>query len=131
MKRRLLRLLLLGLGLGWMVACVGLILPWPATIAFLEGLGAGMIPNDPMLEYWCRMAAGVFTGVGVVFLLMAHKPSRFPGLLPVAAILTILEGVILLVTGVKNHLPPLPFYPGAALCLIFGAAIWFLRNETE
>ena len=77
------------------------------------------------------MATGVFTGIGIVFLLMAHKPSRFPGLLPVAAVLMLIEGVILLTTGLKNNLPPFPSYPGAGLCLVFGTAMWFLRNETE
>jgi len=130
MKYRTLRLLLLGIGLGWLVAVVGLIMPWPITIEFLQDLGAGTIPQDPMLEYWCRMAAGVFTGIGSLFIMLAHRPDRFGKILGPIAVWMILEGVVLIITGVKNQLPPMPFYPGAALCLAFGIGIGALRNET-
>ena len=131
MKYRLLRLLLLGLSLAWLLGIAGLVMPWPTTLFFLESLGAGTIPADPMLEYWGRMAAGIFTGVGVILMMLANRPTRFPGLLPFVGILTTLEGLILLVVGLKNHLPPLPFCPGTILCLIFGTGIWILRKETS
>ncbi len=129
MKYRLLRLLLFVSAFAWAVSVVAVVLPWPTAAAALNGLGAGAIPNDPMLDYWLRMAAGAFTGVGIFFLVVGLWPRRFSNVIGLAAALMFLEGVVLLVHGFRLGLPPFPFYADTAFCLLVGAGIWILRGE--
>jgi hypothetical protein len=106
------------------------VLPWPAAVNALQGLGAGPIPADPMLDYWLRMAAGAFTGVGIFFLILAVWPTRFANVIGIAAGLMFVEGLVLLVHGLRLGLRPLPFCADTASCLLVGAGIWILRKES-
>jgi hypothetical protein len=129
MKSRLLRLLLLASAFAWAVSVVAVILPWPMAVTALRGLGAGDIPADPMLDYWLRMAAGAFTGVGIFFLALAIWPSRFANVIGMAGALMFAEGIVLLAHGLRLGLRPFPFYADTAFCLLVGAGIWMLRKE--
>lgn len=46
-------------------------------------------------------------------------------------LLQCLEGIVLLVHGLKLGLPPVPFYADTAFCLLVGAGIWSLRGEAR
>jgi len=129
MKARLLRLLLLASAFAWAVSVVGVILPWPVVVTALQGLGARAVPADPMLDYWLRMAAGAFTGVGLFFLALAIWPKRFANVIGMAGALMFAEGIVLLVHGLRLGLPPFPFYADTVFCLLVGAGIWTLRDE--
>lgn len=129
MKYRLLRLLLFFSAFGWAVSVIGVVLPWSTAITGLNGLGAGAIPHDPMLDYWLRMTAGAFTGIGVFFLIIAINPRRFSNVIGLAGLLQFTEGIVLLVHGLRLGLPPFPFYADTGFCLLLGAGIWLLRHE--
>mgnify|MGYP001562572531 CR=1 FL=1 len=131
MKTRLLRLLLLASAFAWAVSVVGVLLPWPMAVTALQVLGAGTIPADPMLDYWLRMAAGAFTGVGLFFLVLAIWPARFANVIGLAGGLMFLEGLVLLVHGLRLGLPPFPFYADAGFCLLVGGGIWMLRKAAS
>jgi FtsH-binding integral membrane protein len=96
----------------------------------LSGLGAGPIPADPMLDYWLRMASGAFTLVGILFLAFAIRPATYSNVIPLAAALMVLEGIVLLVHGIRLHLPPLPFYADTAACIFIGAGILLTRESS-
>lgn len=129
LKLQLLRVFLLVAGFGWAISLYGVFAPWNAAVSELQGLGAGRIPHDPMLDYWLRMAAGAFTGIGVFFLVVAVNPRRFAAAIPLAGLFLMAEGVVLLVHGLRLGLAPLPFYVDMAFCLLTGAGIWLLRAE--
>ena len=131
MKYRLLRLLLFVSAFGWAISAIGIILPWSTVIVGLNGLGAGTIPHDPMLDYWIRMTAGAFTGIGIFFLVIAINPRRFSNVIGLAGLLQFTEGIVLLIHGLRLGLPPFPFYGDTSFCLLAGACIWFLRNEAK
>ena len=129
-KFNLLRLLLLGAGLGWGLTIVGAFLPWDWATEHLEKFGgSGEIPNDVMLNYWMRMASGAFGFVGAFFLLAAWRPLFYKNIIPVLAYGSILEGAILLFYGLKFELPLFPFGPDVAIALIPGVGILLLRGE--
>lgn len=129
-KFNLLRLLLLGAGLGWGLTIVGAFLPWDWATEHLEKFGgSGEIPNDVMLNYWMRMASGAFGFVGAFFLLAAWRPLFYKNIIPILAYGSILEGAILLFYGLKFELPIFPFGPDVAIALIPGIGILFLRGE--
>lgn len=131
MRLRLLRVFLLTAGFGWVISVYGVFAPWPAAVVQLQGLGAGDIPHDPMLDYWLRMAAGAFTGIGLFFFALAWNPRRFAAVIPPAGLSLIAEGLILLIHGLRLGLEPLPFYVDTTFCLFTGVGIWLLRGEVN
>ena len=84
-----------------------------------------------MVDYWMRMAAGAFTGIGIFVFFVALWPHKFRNVIGLIGALSVLEGLILLVHGLRLGLPPFPFYGDTAFCLLIGAGIWILRNETD
>ena len=131
-KYIILKLLLLGAGLGWGLTVVGVFLPWEWATEHLEKFGGSdKIPDDVMLNYWMRMASGAFGFVGVFFLLAAWKPYVYKNIIPILAYGSIFEGAILLFYGIKFDLPIFPFGPDVAIALIPGIGILLLKNELE
>lgn len=131
MKRRLLRLLLGVAAFGWLISVLGVVFPWDWAVIGFQGLGAGDIPHDPMLNYWMRMAAGAFTGIGVVFLLLAFWPDRYANLIRPAGILMVAEGLVLLVHGLRLGLGPFPLVGDVSFCLLIGLGICLLHSEAR
>jgi hypothetical protein len=84
-----------------------------------------------MLDYWLRMAAGAFTLIGCWYLILALHPLRFAAAIPFFGALMIIEGLILLVHGIRLHLPPFPFYADTAACLIAGMGIMILSRSAN
>lgn len=123
MKLRLLRLFLGFSALAWGVSFFGVVASWPAAEQALQGMGAKPISYDPMLDYWLRMASGAFGLVGVWYLILMLQPRKLYPAIPWFGVLMIAEGFILLVHGVRLHLPPLPFYADTAACFLGGGGI--------
>lgn len=125
------RLVLLAASFGWGVSVLGVFLPWSVTATGLEGLGAGAIPNDPMLDYWSRMACGAFTIIGSLYAAILIAPHKYAVMIPLMAWLTIGEGVILLVSGLSLGLQPFPFYCDTAFCLGIGVTFLVLVKKNK
>jgi hypothetical protein len=128
MRLRLLRLFLVFSAFAWGVSAVGVFVSWDEAEKLLEGLGAKPIPYDPMLDYWLRMAAGAFALVGVWYLLLTIWPQKFSAAIPWFGALMLIEGLILLVHGLRLSLPPFPFYGDVSACLIAGSGILFFSR---
>lgn len=128
MKLHLLRLTLVFSSLAWGVSVFGVFASWPAAEAVFQELGAKSISHDPMLDYWLRMAAGLFTLVGGLFLLLALHPMKHRAIIPWFGGLMLAEGVVLLVHGLRLQLPPIPFAADTLACLGAGAAILYLSH---
>ena len=131
MYSRLLKLILLVAACGWGVSILGVLLPWSVATAGLSGLGAGPIPGDPMLDYWLRMAGGGFTMVGVIFAAILVNPRKYAVLLPLMGWLSVAEGVVLLVSGLRLGLPPLPFWCDTGFCVGVGVGILMLHPRAK
>lgn len=119
----ILRIFLLCAGFGWFISIVGIFMPWSFIAGQLEGLGAQNLPADPMLNYWLRMTAGAFTGIGLFFFLLAARPRKYAMMIPFAAGYLIVEGLILLSACFALHLPLLPSIFDAGFCLLIGVGI--------
>ena len=122
---RLLRLFLGFSAFAWGVSAVGVFASWQEAEKLLEGLGAKPIAYDPMLDYWLRMAAGAFALVGLWYLLLTLWPKKFSVAVPWFGGLMLVEGLILLVHGLRLSLPPFPFYGDVSACFIAGGGILF------
>ncbi len=124
---RLQKIILAVAALGWGIAFLGIVLPWSVAVSALNGLGAGAIPNDPMLDYWLRMAGGGFTMIGVIFAVILFAPKKYAVLIPLMAYLSIAEGIVLLISGLRLGLPPFPFWCDTAFCLGIGAGLLLVQ----
>ena len=131
MKLRLLRFALFASAIGWGVSVFGVVLPWERAEALLEGLGAKPVPHDPMLDYWLRMASGAFALVGAIYLLLAIQPRRYASIIPAMGWLMLVEGVILLIHGLRLGLPPSPFYFDTSFCFVAGGVIVGCANAAR
>jgi FtsH-binding integral membrane protein len=132
MQMRLLRLFLGFSALAWGVSAVGVFVSWQEADSLLEGLGAKPIAYDPMLDYWLRMAAGAFALVGVWYLILTIRPRKFLAAIPWFGALMLVEGLILLVHGLRLSLPPFPFCGDVSACFIAGGGILLCsRNLPE
>ena len=129
-KRLLLRLLLAGAGAGWAVSAIGLFLPWPVAVRWLQDFGgAGPIPDDPMARYWLRMASGAFAFVGALFLACAWNPGRHSTMIPLLGALSLFQGAVLLYFGLALRLGPMPFAADVAICLVPGFGLLVLHRS--
>lgn len=120
---RLLRVFLLLAGLTWGVSLYGVFASWDSVSTALEGLGAQKIPNDPMLNYWLRMASSAYSLIGLWFWLMAARPRQFHAAIPWFGRFMVVEGVFLLAHGLNLQLAPFPFLSDAGACMVLGAGI--------
>jgi len=128
MRLRLLRLSLGFAAFAWGISLVGVFLSWPAVAGALQGLGAQPIAYDRMLDYWLRMAAGAFALIGCWYLVLMIWPLKFHAAIPWFGGLMLVEGVILLVHGLRLSLPPFPFYGDISACFLGGGAILYLSR---
>ena len=123
MPLRLLRLFLVFSAFGWGVCIVGVFASWPQVNGIAQGMGAKPIAYDPMLDYWLRMICGAFTLVGVWYLALALWPRKFAVAIPFFGWLMIVEGVILLISGLRLGIGPFPFCGDVAACCLGGAGV--------
>ena len=131
MRLRLLRLLLGAVAFVWGVSFCGVVITWSAASEALQGLGAQPIHYDPMLDYWLRMASGAFGLVGCWYLLLMLWPRKFSVAIPWFGLLMLLEGVVLLVHGLRLSLPPFPFYGDTSACFVIGGGILYLAPSAK
>jgi hypothetical protein len=131
MQLRLLRLFLGFAAFAWGISVVGVFASWPQTAEMLRGLGAKPISYDPMLDYWLRMAAGAFALIGGWYLVLMLWPRKFHVAIPWFGALMLVEGIILLVHGLRLGLPPFPFYGDVSACLVGGTGILLLSRHAK
>ncbi|HSH93232.1 MAG TPA: hypothetical protein VK968_03735 [Roseimicrobium sp.] len=131
MHLRLLRLVLGFAAVAWGVSVVGVFASWSDAMELLQGLGAKEVRHDPMLDYWLRMASGAFALIGCWYLILMIWPQKFAAAIPWFGGLMLVEGLILLVHGIRLNLPPFPFYCDTAACLLGGGAIVYLARSAR
>jgi len=128
LRFRLLRVALLFSALVWGVSAVGVFAKWETATGLLQGMGAKPIAYDPMLDYWLRMAAGAFALVGTGYLLLAIYPRKFAVILAWFGWIMVVEGLVLLVHGLRLGLSPFPFYGDVSASFAGGLGILLLRK---
>jgi hypothetical protein len=131
MHLRLLRLFLGFAAFAWGISVVGVFASWPQINGIAEGMGAKPIAYDPMLDYWLRMVCGAFTLVSLWYLALALWPRKFAVAIPWFGALMLVEGVILLVSGLRLGIGPFPFYGDVSACFVSGFGIIYLARHAK
>ena len=102
---------------------------WETAAGALQGMGANPIAYDPMLDYWLRMASGAFALVGTGYLLLAIYPRKFAVMLAWFGWIMVIEGVVLLVHGLRLGLASFPFVGDVSASFAGGLGILMLRKS--
>ena len=131
MSFRFLRIFLIASSCTWLVSLAGVFLPWASIEPILKDLGASDLRYVPMLEYWFRMTAGAFSGIGILFLALAIFPEKLKPLVPFAGIFMVLEGIVLFSYGLKLGLLRFPFYSDTSACILLGAGILVANYKVD
>ena len=131
MPLRLLRLFLAFAAFGWGVTVVGVFASWSQVNGIAQGMGAKTIAYDPMLDYWLRMISGAFALIGLWYLALALWPRKFAVAIPWFGWIMVVEGVILLVSGLRLKLEPFPFYGDVSACFLGGAGIIYFARAAK
>ncbi|MBL7012019.1 MAG: hypothetical protein ISR85_03715 [Kiritimatiellales bacterium] len=133
-QRTALRFFLTYTAFGWGICLAGVFTPAATAFDLLEYIG-GIDPApmlaDPMYDYWLRMASSTFAFIGIGYLILAIWPRRFSSVLPFAGAFMLLEGVILLVHGLRLDLQPTPFLGDTAFCLVGGIGILLFMGSVR
>jgi hypothetical protein len=120
--------------LGWGICLAGVFTPAATAFDLLEYVG-GIDPApmlaDPMYDYWLRMASSTFAFIGIAYLILAIWPHRFYSVLPFAGAFMLLEGIVLLVHGLRLDLPPTPFVGDTAFCIVGGLGILLCMGSVK
>lgn len=124
MNRDKIQRLLLCAGMaGWGISILGVLLPWSAMDAILRNMGAAHPIDDPQLRYWFRMATASWSIIGMFYAAALFRPKKYGNLLPLLALGSLFEGVVLLIHGWSLNLPPLPFYGDVLFGLGIGVGL--------
>ena len=123
------RIFLLAGVIGWGISLPGVLLPWSVMDIVLQNMGAKAPVSDLQIQYWFRMATGAWSIIGFFYLMVLLKPQKYSNLIPLLAIGTIFEGIVLLIHGLFLNLPPCPFAGDVSFCLIVGSGLLFCKGR--
>jgi len=105
---------------GWGMSIAGLMVSSQTAFELLNGMGAGDLAYNPMVDYWLRMTAFAFTAIGVQFLVVAIWWRRFSSWAWAGAIFQLIGGIILLTTANKLALTSGNYQADVLFCLSTG-----------
>ena len=97
----------------------------------LMNLGAAGPVSDPQIQYWFRMAAGSWSAIGFLYLMAFLRPGKYRRMIPLLAVGTLLEGIVLLQSGAGLGLPLFPFIGDVGFCLIVGLGLLITLTVKE
>ena len=117
------RIFLLAGAIGWGISILGVLLPWNIMDVVLQNMGATAPMADLQIQYWFRMATGAWSIIGFLYLMVLLKPQKYDNLIPLLALGTLLEGIVLLIHGLYLNLPLFPFAGDVGFCLIVGGGL--------
>ena len=133
-RRTALRFFLAYTAFGWAICIAGVFTPAAAAFDLLQyvgGIDPALMLADPMYDYWLRMASSTFAFIGLGYLILAIWPDRFSSVLPFAGAFMLIEGVVLLLHGLRLGLPPTPFLGDTAFCITGGIGILLCMGSVK
>jgi len=89
----------------------------------LQNMGAASPVTDVQVQYWFRMAAGAWSIIGFLYLIVLLKPQKYNNLITLLGWGTLFEGIVLLIHGLYLNLPLFPFAGDVGFCLIVGGGL--------
>ena len=126
----LLRLFLLSAAMAWGVSVLGLVLPWSVVERELSELGAKS-GIDIMVQYWLKMAAGVYTLMGCFFVMVAIRPIKYRSVIGPIGFAHILLGTVFMVNGLVLGIGAIPLYADVGFCFFVGLGIVVANKKLQ
>jgi len=133
-KPVLLRIFLIYSAIGWGICIVGIFISSDFAFDLLKyfgGIDPVALKADIMYDYWFRMASSAFGLVGIFYLILAIKPEKYAVAIPLAGWFMLIEGIILLIHGLRLGLPSTPLLGDVGFCIVGGLGILFCLEKKK
>lgn len=114
------------LQLGALIAVL-MPLSWMAEIH--EGIGLGVFPRDPIVEYFARSLSTMYALHGVITFVIAGDVPRYRPLIRVWAMSFLALGVITILIDVVAALPLFWLLSEGPFVIVFGLVILYLTRK--
>jgi hypothetical protein len=117
----ILRLGLLVSACGWGISFIFTFSTWDSAANQLRDMGANGIPDDPLLNYWLRMASATFGCIGIGSALACFRPLRYVGLIRLLGPFHFIVGATLAISAYRIPLSPdlhPTFIPDIIFCFL-------------
>ena len=121
--RKLQTLFIAAGAIGWGVAVLGVLLPWSVMTPLLQSMGSSYDFTDAQTQYWLRMACGGWSIIGFLFLMALLKSRKYGNMVPLLAVCSIFEGIVLLIHGPLSGVALFPFAGDVLFCLVVGVGL--------
>lgn len=118
-----LKICLLITGILCLLAVAGLFLPLSAFESITGFFGIETLPDSPLIMYAIRVVSAMNVGIGVFFIILALNPMKYGVLVPFSGIVSILLGMVCMITGLAVGMPALWFLGDSSSCLVLGVLI--------
>lgn len=131
-KNFLLKVFLVYSAIAWGICIFGIFIPAQSAFALLGHIGGvepDLLKSNPVYAYWLRMAASVFSFLGILFLLPVFWYEKYKSLVLPLGIFLIIEGIILMIHGLMLQIPVSPLWSDVGVCLVGGIGIIFCLEK--
>ena len=132
MKRLILRINLIFVGLTGIFGVFVLLCPWARAIEIYQLFGIDLPPqiDHAYLEYLVYLGATLSVLVGILYFMAGVWPDKYSNLISFLGwSLLFIGGIVSVFMEFRLKLPPWPFYPDPIISFICGSIILVLRRE--
>lgn len=123
------RIILFAGAIGWACPVIFLVLPSDMIFSILTSKGLSTRVSDPMIIYCFFMAVASWGLIGFIFGIVGLFPLRYFNIIPLLAIGSIFQGVVLLSTGVILKINIGFFLWDTLFCLFLGGAMLLMHRK--
>lgn len=118
-------------GLGCLSAIPFIFLPWHIIGDILIWFGVEPIPDIVNLQYFSRIAYGVFGMIGIYFIILARNPLAYGPMLYLGAYGLIAFGILSFILGIVLNIPRIIFLGDAIFGILIGIIIIILSSKAK
>lgn len=127
----LLRLFLLSGAVGWASPIILFILPKEFILDILISMGLQNVIADSMIIYWFFMAIASWGVIGFFFLVTSFYPLYYFNIIPLIAIGSLFQGIVLAITGVVLKISVRFFLWDVSFCILWGGALLLIYMKLK
>ena len=124
-----LKLLLQTFGAVTVIALFPFVMPrsWMAVVH--EGLGLGVLPDNPEVEYLARTTSALYGFLGGLYLVLATDVRRYARIITYSAVATLLISGVNSALCLRAGMPTWWMWSDLVVCWLFGFGILFLQRR--
>jgi hypothetical protein len=118
-------------GVLCLLSVVGVFLPMSACQSIASAFGVESLPDTPVVMYFVRLMSATYAAIGVYFIILALNPMKYGLMVPFTGFVSVLIGLVCLVTGLVVGMPAKWFLGDSVPCIMLGALILVFRQRVK